>query len=162
MAFDVTTPSRPMTLISFPEGRVTVQALDHQGGVQLGGALRLAVLKETGLAFGVQWQPGDHGLRFSIGFAFSSAQPPPTKRFVDEEVVAPVAKVVEVAKPGARVFRDPLPRLRLKIKPERMNGDDANRHLQYGPQSGGASEAPPSAPAPAAQPPEAKPPVERR
>ena len=136
-----------------PNGsELVLEALGRQGGPQIGGALRWAFQKETGIALGVQWQPGDQGLRVSLGFAFSSSPPPRFKAYADEEVVAPVVRVVEVAKPGARVFHDSFPHLRLKIKAERMAGDDANRHLQYWPQRDGSSQVPAPAKAPATKP----------
>ena len=124
-----------------------LEALGLQGGAQLGGALRVAVFPETGITLGVQWQPGDHGLRLSLGFGFSSAPPPRTRRFSEEEA-APVAKAVVAAMPGARVFHDPLPHLRLRINQERMRGEDGNRHLQYGPQGGDPPASAPTSPAP--------------
>ena len=119
-----------------------VEALRAPGGSLLGGALRWAAQNEAGFSLGAQWQPGDRGLRISLGFAFASA-PPRRPQIVEEEP----AKILEVAAPeaapGARVFRDPVPHLRLKIKPQRMPGDDASRHLQWGPREAGAAAPPP-------------------
>ena len=137
---------------------LVLEALRVPGGSVLGGALRWSVNGETGFALGAQWQPGDHGLRISLGFAFASAQPHRARVVVEEEV-KPDATVKAAAAPGARVFRDPVPRLRLKVKPQRMPGEDGNRHLQFGPREAGSGATPPAPPPPkpAALPPPAAP-----
>ena len=128
---------------------LVLQALAGPDGALLGGALRWSLASQSGVSLGAQWQPGDRGLRISLGIALSSAGP-------RRRIVAPVeeAQVVEKPaeqKPGVRIFRDPLPRLRLKVKAARMPGEDGNRHLQYGPPP--VEAAPPAAAPPTAAPP---------
>ena len=109
---------------------VALQALHGPGGALLGGALRWAVREDSGISLGLQWQPRDGGLRLSFGFAFSSALPRPPAFAVEQVPPAAPAKAEE-AKPGARLFRDPFPRLRLKVKPVKVPGEEANPHLQW-------------------------------
>ncbi|HUJ26331.1 MAG TPA: hypothetical protein VLW85_09950, partial [Myxococcales bacterium] len=120
---------------------LVVQALAHPGGAVFGGALRWAMSEQGGLALAAQWQPGDSGLRVSLGFGFSTAGRAAARKAAAKEELAP-APAVQAGAPAAPVFHDALPRLRLKVKRGEVPGDDDGRHLQPAP-----PEAAPDAPA---------------
>ncbi|HET9597309.1 MAG TPA: hypothetical protein VFP65_17095 [Anaeromyxobacteraceae bacterium] len=107
-----------------------LEAVAGPRGPMVGGALRFGVFKNSGFSVGASWLPKDGGMRFSLGFAISSAPPKARRTLLAPE--APKAKAAEAPrKPEEPVFADARPKFRLRVNSVTSPADAPRRHLQY-------------------------------
>ncbi|MBI4821716.1 MAG: hypothetical protein HY791_35980 [Deltaproteobacteria bacterium] len=103
------------------------QVTFHPKGQKASGALRFNVTALAGLALGGDWQ-SERGWAGFVNLSFHA--PSPHRRVRRPPAPPPIAAPPPSVVPTPQ-FRDPQPRLRFRISPSRVPGEERPRHWPY-------------------------------
>ncbi|MBI2378815.1 MAG: hypothetical protein HYV07_32775 [Deltaproteobacteria bacterium] len=116
---------------------LVAQLVEGPGGALVSSAVRFETRTLLGLAAGVDFVPSAGEVAFTLAVSFHTFPAWDERSALSRAEALARARALVAPAPRAatpaRKFRDPQPRLRFRISPSRVPGEDVPRHQQLGP-----------------------------